>query len=217
MKVKGRVWFRRNAQTIQTVTGFLLLIPIGLGIYKLSAYLLTAGLRVFGGLGEVAKVTLIVAMISLLGSLWTIRQTRLKDRRLQLETVHNSKKQKIYSEFVKELFIAIGNPDKLNDDAFMHRMRLKFMSNAILWAGSGVLKKYHNLRVNSQAGDSEYMTMLRIAGLLLECRKDLGLSNKDLTESMIMDIIYDQDQIHQLLGLTSSDIEQDAKAIEAEA
>jgi hypothetical protein len=69
-------------------------------------------------------------------------------------------------------------------------VRKKFLSNALLWSNPKVLDVFHRMRLNVQ--DDMYHAR-DFAKLILAFREDLGLSNRNINEQIILEIMYNRD------------------------
>lgn len=174
------------------------LIIIGLLVY--AAYrVLSGGWHAYKSLSDNTQIAIAVAFLSLVGTLGSLYYTKIKDRQLQIEAGHTAKKQKLYDDFMKDIIELIANPIKNEDEEFSLEMRKKFMSNSLLWANPKVLQGYHKFRIDAQAdGASEAQNMLDLASLFLAFREDLGLSNKNVNEQTMLEIIYDKKVLEEL-------------------
>lgn len=171
-------------------------ITIGLIIIALIIYagirVLTGGWHAYKSLSDNTQIAIAVALLSLLGTLGSLYYTKIKDRQLQIEASHTAKKQKLYNAYSKDIINLIADPEKGNDETFSQRMRIRFMSDSLLWSNPKVLQTYHKFRLDAQQPDSESQIIYDIASLFLAFREDLGLSNKDINEQTILEILYDQ-------------------------
>ena len=171
-------------------------IILGLIIIVLLIY---AGIRVFTGgwhayktLSDNTQIAIAVALLSLLGTLGSLYYTKIKDRQLQIDACHTAKKQKLYNAYSKDIINLIADPEKGSDETFGQRMRIRFMSDSLLWSNPKVLQTYRKFRLDAQQPNSEIQIVYDIASLFLAFREDLGLSNKNINEQTILEILYDQ-------------------------
>lgn len=178
-------------QILSVVTGLIL---IGFMIYA-GVVVLLNGWRAFTSLTENVQIAISVAFLSLISTVGSIVYTKIKERKLQIEERNNQKKQKLYEEFTGGFLRMINDPSLAVNEDYTNDLKIKFMHNSILWAHPKVLKTYHSFRINSQLEDSNEQIVYDVATLFLEFRKDLGLSNKGISQYTLAEILYDMDQL----------------------
>lgn len=175
-------------RALSIILGFII---IALVIYA-GIRVLTGGWHAYKSLSDNTQIAIAVALLSLLGTLSSLYYTKIKDRQLQIEASHTAKKQKLYNAYSKDIINLMADPEKGNDETFSQRMRIRFMSDSLLWSNPKVLQTYHKFRLDAQQPNSENQIVYDIASLFLAFREDLGLKNKGMNQQTILEILYDQ-------------------------
>jgi hypothetical protein len=174
-------------------------ICLGLILIALVSYSAYRVLKVvwhsYKSLSVSVQIAIAVAVLSLFSTFGSLIYSKVKDRKLQIQASNTAKKQTIYDQYVKDIIGLIASSEKGNDDEYTKKLRVDFISNAILWADREVLDAYHSFRVNYQADGSGEQVMWDFATLFLAFRKNLGLSNKSISQTTIAEILYDKSDL----------------------
>jgi hypothetical protein len=167
---------------------------LGLGLIILAAYatfrLLVGGWGAYKSLSDNVQIALAAGIISLFGTLYSLYYTKLKEKQLQINAAHREKKQKLYNDYIEEVFEIIMKGEGTEEEWVP--VRKKFISNALLWSNDKVLSAFHRMRIGAQ--DDTY-TSKDFAKLILAFREDLGLNNQNITDQMMIEIMYNKEDI----------------------
>ena len=121
----------RIAKFVYPILAFVFVAMIGFSSWKLFS----SGWRAYESLNDSAQTAWAVGVLSLAGTIFSLYYTKLKEKQLQIEAVHTAKKQKLYNQFINEVFEIIMDAE--GTDAQWLPVRKKFISNALLWSDEG--------------------------------------------------------------------------------
>lgn len=196
--VKARIMLDKNKQSLNTIFGFLLLLGLLYGTYKLLSLFWNAFSQVNPTLGAgviAASATVIVSVMSVLVA------KRLEYRAL-LQKEHREKKTPFYEEMVKFIF-RIAFAEKLGLEPITEEQMMKqmasFTENLIIWGSDDVVNAWVSFRTKSVEGfgNSPHGILFEIENLLFAIRKDLGHANKGLSKGKILGTFVND--IHTIL------------------
>jgi|GEM_PF-5352150 len=176
----------KSIQIFYTILGFVLLALI---IYALIRVLL-GGWTAYKSLSDNVQIAIAAGVLSIAGTLASLIYTKLKEKQLQIEASHAAKKQRLYSQYTKEVFDIITRGEGTEEEWLPVRKR--FLENSLLWSDEKVLNAFHQMRIKAQNGA---YTSDDFARLIMAFRKDLGLKNKNLNEQIILEIMYDKEDL----------------------
>lgn len=149
------------------------------------------------GLSKELVITLVTAVLTIGGAVWVNRDTKLRDRDLQIQAQQASKREKIVSDFIRNFWILLQDEFKSEEERNEHSRKTisDIMINGSVWLSDGTLKKFVEFRLGAQRGDDANTTTLRIARLMLAFREDLGHKNKGLSEKDMLDIFINDTDV----------------------
>ncbi len=159
---------------------------VSLGLLVLALLFLRWLWQSFGADLKHLNVTLVVAVLTVGGSVWVARSTKLKDRELQIQAQQAQRKEEVCSKFMSDIWAVTQDPDKAKDLNFVRDMLRSAMVNGSLWWSDNTLKAFVEFR-RSAVADSQ--NVLKAAARVILCmRTDLGHKNKGLSEKDMLDV-----------------------------
>lgn len=163
----------------QTAIGFVLIVLLAFLVFLLLHWL-------WRNLSRELLVTLVVAVITVVGSVWTARSTKLKDRELQIQAQQAERREAVCTKFMSDLWCVTQDPEKATDKEFVSEMMKSVMVGGLLWWGDQTVKSYVDFR---RVAVKDSQKILRAAaGVILSMRADLGHKNDGLTEKDVLDV-----------------------------
>jgi hypothetical protein len=150
-------------------------------------------------------VTLVVAATTVVGSVWTARSTKLKDRELQtqaqqaqsalqIQAQQAEKREDVCKKFMSDLWIVTQEPSKAVDQEFVRQMMKDVMVGGLMWWSDQTVKKFVEFR-RMTVSDSQ-KSLIIVAQIILSMRSDLGHKNNGLTEKDVLDVfLQDTDEL----------------------
>jgi len=172
-----------------------------LGVFILIVATLLAGWFLWWFMSDLSKeliVTLVTAVLTIIGALWVNRTTKLKDRELQIQAQQAEKREKVVTNFMSNFWLLVQGDFKSEAAREKHTKKIisDIMINGSLWLSDKTLKEFVEFRLGAQRGEDVSVTGLRIARLMLAFREDLGHKNKGLSEKDMLDVfINDTDKM----------------------
>jgi len=143
-------------------------------------------------------VTLTVGVLTVIATLWTTRSTKLKDRELQIQAQQAIRREEVATRFMESFWELVQNKnwsDKEKENHIKNTLK-DFMVNGSLWLSDETVKTFVDYRLAAQRGASDSETIIYLARLMLAFRKDLGHTNKNLSEKDMLDVfLNDTDAI----------------------
>lgn len=158
---------------------------------------------VIRGLSPEVQGPLVVAAVTILGSVVTITVGRRLDNRATVLTELRSKKAEIYDYLIKGLFRISFGKAMQNEMSPVDQQRyfVGVVENLTIWGSAGVIRKFGTFK---QGGEGKNILFV-IEELLLEIRKDLGHSNFSLGKGAILKMYindFSLDEIEKLAQTT---------------
>ncbi len=176
---------------IGLIKGSVALAILLFGLYEFGKWLLS----VFISLPKEFSASLVAALAAVITSAIAVFGVKYFERRKDIEQQHRVKKVEMYEDFMKQWFDLFPAPSAQYDgDKFQEFIR-SFNAKAIIWGSDAFIQKYSVFRkgavnFNSASGSNvETAGLMAIfADVLLEIRKDLGNSNKKITNRDILSL-----------------------------
>lgn len=106
-----------KAKLLQALYMFIGLLLIGMGVYSVFV-IVTSCIAWYNSFTEGSKVTLAIAVISLISTIGSIVYTKIKEKKLQIDAANTSKKQKLYSRFTGDIIDLMADPELGNDGEY---------------------------------------------------------------------------------------------------
>lgn len=122
-------------------------------------------------------VGLLTAASTVLVATGTVVLGRSYERQRETESHFRARKVEIYDEFLKELFKVFRSSETTGLTEFLSEWQRKM----IVWGGSAVFLRYITWMKHLQSTEPNAESFFKMGDLFLEMRKDLGLSNKDMS------------------------------------
>ena len=124
-------------------------------------------------------VGLITAASTVLVATGTVVIGRTYERQREIESHFRARKVEIYDEFLRELFKVFHSSGSETSDltTFLREWQRKM----IVWGGSAVFLRYITWMKHLQSSEPNAESFFKMGDLFLEMRRDLGLSNKDIS------------------------------------
>lgn len=172
---------------ISTITGLIALGVLFFVLYQFIRFLfgLFSQINPTVGAGMIAATaTIIVSVLSVLGA------KHLEHKAVLLKE-HRERKTPIYEEMVALIFrFAFSQKlglEPLTDEEIVKKMAW-FTENLVIWGSDDLLLAWNRFRTYTvnNADNPNLEILFEIEKLLLAIRRDLGHSNKDVTEGKIL-------------------------------
>ena len=160
----------------------------------------------FAALPKEVSVPVGLAVVTILGSVFSLLIAKHLERKLLIEQEQRQQKLPVYQDFLKNLLNLFKNPKNPTGITSKDQISVflwEFTEKIILWGSEDVIKKYLDFRSRSISMSklspeqkeefriSSSETSVSMARLLLSIRRDLGHANKNLQEREVLKLISD--------------------------
>lgn len=186
---------------LQTAFGFFLLLLIA----AFSWFVLTYLLRALTDLDRTIITAVIAAAVAVFSLIFGFFKEKSKAR----SEAHREKKVEIYGIFFDLIFEMINKSKSGIDEEFINSEYIQgkfsdLMKGVMFYGSPGVIRAISDWRIYSAGNGSDSIkTMKTIGKVLLEMRKDIGLSNFGI-DSLSIHQTYVSDKISDLTSKKAS-------------
>ncbi len=184
-----------QGKTVNAILGLLFLGAIVWLVYTLARSL-WIGLM---GLNSDLAVAIVAASLTGLVSVITLIVSKRQESQSLVQQQIREKKIPIYEQLISFLINAIL-ADKIGKEKMSEQEMVKkfaeFVEELIIWGSDGVLLRYEQFRNATNRGVSPAELMFIFEALLLEIRKDLGHSNKSLSQGKLLGLFINDVEKH---------------------
>ncbi|MBD2694492.1 hypothetical protein [Anabaena catenula] len=174
---------QKQQSAIQNLLGFLLLALICAFIYTIIKILVDLLLE----LDPRVAAAIVAATATVLVSVFSVLISKFLEQRVKIIQDNRDKKIPVYEElinFVFKIVKSVKKGEQLPEDE-MENFMFSFTEKIIVWGSDDILQKFYKFKNNNDTGDGREIALL-IEDLLLAIRKDLGHSNKGLSQGKIL-------------------------------
>ena len=174
--------------------GFVFLALAAYGIYWVFATVWTS----LKAVDTKLAVSLLTASSTIIVGTFTVVVGKYMERQREIESHFREKKLQIYDEFLQEFFKLFYDQDKEEDDnvdarnesdtdlvSFLQEWQRKIL----LWGGPNVLRSYIEWKNHLGKHEPDAKSVFLMENFFRALRKDLGLSNKGLSEGIFSHLI----------------------------
>ncbi len=166
--------------------------------------------RMFAGFDKEVAAAIIVASATILVSVITVVIGKQLEKKREIENQHRIQKIEIYEKFMKKMFeilrlhgsekaIPVAGKSQKEDDLI--KFFEEFSRKLILWGSRGVIKQFIEFRkFGMKSGEPDPRILLQFEKVLMQIRKELGHSNRGLSQyNLLFLFIKDQQNLIRLI------------------